>query len=71
MRYKSDNTNYPDPKNFLEYLILQWNNLWDKEYQDSKKRYERLHSYDGEKMSKSEKAKEFKMLKKMAKQKAK
>lgn len=46
MNYKSDNTNYPDPKNFWEWLVLQWNNHWDKEYQDSKKLYERLHRHE-------------------------
>ena len=66
MHYKSDNTNYPDPKNFLEFLILKWNNLWDKDYQESKKRYERLHRNDDAKMSKSEKAKQFLAMKKQA-----
>jgi hypothetical protein len=65
--YKSDNTNYPDPKNFLEWLILKWNNIWDKDYQHSKKLYERLHRHDN-KMSKSEKAKLFKAAKKQAKE---
>ena len=67
MHYKSDNTKYPDPQNFIEWLILKWNNLWDKEYQESRKRYERLHKHDQPKMSKSEKAKYFLDLKKQAK----
>ena len=66
-RYKSDNTKYRDPRNFIEYLILRWNNLWDKEYQESKRRYERLHAYDGIKLSKSEKAKSMQALIKEAK----
>lgn len=66
-KYKSDNTKYPDPKNFLEYLILRWNNLWDKEYQESKRRYERLHAHDYPKLSKSEKSKSMQALIKEAK----
>jgi hypothetical protein len=66
IKYKSDNTRYPDPHNFIEYLILKWNNLWDKEYQESKKRYERLRHYEDLKISKSEKAKSFLAMKKQA-----
>ena len=66
MPYQSDNSKYPNPKNFLEFLILKWNNLWDKEYQESKRRYERLHMSDGLKMSKSEKAKQFNAMRKQA-----
>ena len=53
MKYRSDNTKYPDPTNFIEYLILKWNNIWDKEYQESKARYEKLHRH--EPISKAEK----------------
>ena len=67
MNYKSDNTNYPDPKNLWEFLLLKWHNLFDKEYQESKKRYERLHEYDDLRMSKSQKSKVFLNLKKQAK----
>jgi hypothetical protein len=66
-RYKSDNTNYPDPKNLWEAILLWWRNLWDKEYQESKKLYERLHRHDN-KISKSEKAKQFTAMKKQAQQ---
>lgn len=69
--YESDNTKYPNPKNFIEFLILKWNNFWDKEYQESKKRYERLHRHDYPKMSKSEKAKEFTAMKKAVRQRGK
>jgi hypothetical protein len=64
--YKSDNTNHPDPKNFIEYLRLVWHNLWDKEYQNSKRLYERLHRNDN-KMSKSERAKLYKSMRQQAK----
>jgi len=66
MKYKSDNTNYPDPENIFQEILLWWHNLWDKEYQESKRRYERLHSRDGDKMSKSEKAKQFTAMRKQA-----
>lgn len=66
MNYKSDNTKYPDPKNFIEFLILKWNNIWDKDYQESKERYERLHKQQP-KMSKSEKSKAFLDMKRQAK----
>jgi hypothetical protein len=66
-RYKSDNTNYPDPKNLWEAILLWWRNLWDKEYQESKKLYERLHRHDN-KISKSERSKQFKAMRKQAKE---
>jgi len=64
-RYKSDNTNYPDPKNLWEAILLWWRNKWDAEYQESKRLYERLHRNDY-KMTKSEKAKMFKTMRKQA-----
>ena len=66
MKYRSDNTKYPDPTNIFEAILLWWRNLWDKEYQESKSRYHRLHSYDNLRMSKSEKAAQFKAMKKAA-----
>ena len=67
MRYTSDNTKYPDPKNFFEAILLWWRNKFDKEYQESKRRHERLHSYDNCKLSKSEKSDRFKQMKQAAK----
>jgi hypothetical protein len=68
MQYESDNTRYPNPCNIFEAITLWWNNLWDEEYQESKRRYERLHSHDDCKLSKSEKSKQFKAMKASAKQ---
>ena len=51
MPYKSDNTKYPDPQNFLEYVILQIRNMFDEDYQKSKKLHEKLHRHDGVKFT--------------------
>jgi hypothetical protein len=64
-KYYSDNTKYPDPRNIIEWIILKIRNLFDKEYQESKRRYERLHS-PLPKMSKSEKSKQFLAMRKQA-----
>lgn len=70
-QYKSDNTNIPDPTNFIEYLKMLWNNHFDNEYQESKKRYEKFKKNkemaDALRMSKSDKAKQFTELKKSVK----
>jgi hypothetical protein len=44
--YRSDNTKYPDPKNFFEWIALKIRNLFDEEYKQSKANYQRLHRFD-------------------------